>query len=273
MRRPYGYPRLNTGPYTKDLRLYALLGDGANQDLVTGLFGQVDGIADPIGAIGARGRQLNLSPSTSDSTLDFAHDQRHNATEFTLMIAVTDTAESVVFPSLLTKQNGSNTARSWWFGGDTGTGYGFGFTSSGSSRFTTMSSTGGIVGGEHIYAVTFDQPDVTVYRDGVQVASGSLNFTPDANDTGPVKIGATDGEAGLSFDTVDTYMMAMWGRALSAKEIMDLNVDPFLPVRQDEFNIGFVPPAAAGRVMSSLAGSGGLVYHGGLAGKGGGLAG
>ena len=32
-------------------------------------------------------------------------------------------------------------------------------------------------------------------------------------------------------------------------------------------------PPVGGRVMSSLAGSGGLAYHGGLAGRGGGLAG
>ncbi len=48
---------------------------------------------------------------------------------------------------------------------------------------------------------------------------------------------------------------------------------PFLPGLQFMSWRNFVPvPAGAGRIMSSLAWSGGLAHHGGMAGKGGGLA-
>ena len=51
-----------------------------------------------------------------------------------------------------------------------------------------------------------------------------------------------------------------------------LVVDPFAPFRPVQPVVGLVPAVAAGRIMSSLAGSGGLAGRGGIAGPGGGLA-
>ncbi len=48
---------------------------------------------------------------------------------------------------------------------------------------------------------------------------------------------------------------------------------PLNPLVKQHDRIAISPAAAAGRIMSSLAGSGGLAYKGGIAGIGGGLAG
>lgn len=69
-------------------------------------------------------------------------------------------------------------------------------------------------------------------------------------------------------------MVALFERALSFSETELLRKDPWRMIKPSLPSMYTVPSVVvAGRVMSSMAGSGGLVYRGGIVGRGGGLAG
>ena len=73
--------------------------------------------------------------------------------------------------------------------------------------------------------------------------------------------------------TGDLFFAATHNLRLPDALVIDWHKDIMAMIREETPVVGFVPAAVAGRIMSSLVGSGGLVHHGGIAGQGGGLAG
>lgn len=120
-----------------------------------------------------------------------------------------------------------------------------------------------------ILAGGFDGTDIFVYRNR-EIATLANANTPSVADN--LIIGARADGASFFFDG-DMYWWAYFDVRLTMGELISLDEDPYQLFQQANVIDYFVPSAVAGgRIMSSMAGSGGLAGKGGMAGAGGGLA-
>lgn len=120
-----------------------------------------------------------------------------------------------------------------------------------------------------ILAGGFDGTDIFVYRNR-EIATLANANTPSIADN--LIIGARADGASFFFDG-DMYWWAYFDVRLSLGELISLDEDPYQLFEQANVIDYFVPSAVAGgRIMGSIAGSGGLAGKGGMAGAGGGLA-
>ncbi len=89
--------------------------------------------------------------------------------------------------------------------------------------------------------------------------------------SGPVTLG-NRGSGGDAAD-IDTALFLQWNRVLDPAEFKSLHENPWQMFQPRTQIIPIEVAVVGGRIMSSLAYSGGLAQKGGIAGKGGGLAG
>lgn len=157
----------------------------------------------------------------------------------------------------------------------------FGLHSSGNWRFANwggnniqVSAASETVGQWYLFTCVWDGTNGLIDIDGIERVSAAYTTfdTPSTHRFVPSGLPTLTGAW-----TSGAFGFALWNRALTLGQRRHL----FVPdTRWDlYYELGkvayFSLPAAVvgGRIMSSLAGSGGLVSHGGIAGRGGGLAG
>ena len=139
-----------------------------------------------------------------------------------------------------------------------------------------FNSTGPLfVGGEIMHlAVTLVSGRQEIFNKGASVAVETqfLGTTASFTATSLLTFGAGTFNA-TQIASGDYHYGYILKGCLTDAQISMVARDPYGMFRQAPLNVGRVPAAVAGRIMSSLVGGGGLVHHGGLAGQGGGLAG
>lgn len=136
---------------------------------------------------------------------------------------------------------------------------------------TTIAATGDIV---HLVG-TSDGVNIKIYVDGVLEATTAAGDAFTGFATPEFIIGeGFDGVSAGSFSDNYVFYHRIYTRALIAAEVFNLNRDRYQHIKPANEPLYIVPSVAvAGRIMSSLASSGGLAGMGGIAGQGGGLAG
>lgn len=147
----------------------------------------------------------------------------------------------------------------------------------GSTTTTWIGNTGEIIAEDTLVHIVgwYDGNEVRIYVDGREITL-QTSGTKTGNVTGTawnLRIG-NNGQAGApnEWDKV-IYKAAIYDRLLTEDQIIRLAADPMGPYQAPRRRGAKAPAApAAGRIMSSLVGTGGLAGHGGIAGQGGGLA-
>lgn len=128
----------------------------------------------------------------------------------------------------------------------------------------------------HVLTARWDGAEMATFFDGRELGTRVSFAGPlrsEANSKVPEFMGGhVVTNIGTDSPRFEFYGGMFWLRGLSDGECEAHGQDPFAMVRMADEVPVFVA-AVAGRIMSSLAGSGGLAYKGGIAGIGGGLAG
>lgn len=131
----------------------------------------------------------------------------------------------------------------------------------------------GLTFGDDIFAIRFGTRGIAIWRNGIEIGSNSVAITRVATTTRDFGVGYGTGDF-PDADLAQYSIFAMFDIEFPDPVLRRLSIDPFGLIRRDERKVFFVAAApAGGRIMSSLAGPGGLANKGGIAGPGGGLAG
>lgn len=242
----------------------------------------ISGLVQPAWTANALGVVTNHSGSSSTSAgtaRAFRLVERPNmdVSELTFMAVA-----KLTVPTAATKQlfnRGSGTAGSWAiFLDSAGDLSGQIRVNGGTARKATILDANLPADGTQcLFAVTYKAPDTIVYCFPIgggseSQATQSTGGTLDTG-TGNLYLGCHPNTQGDSDWHEDVSYWFAAGRAFALEQLRKVARDLFGPFRMVDEAAFFVPAVVAGRIMSSLAGSGGLAARGGIAGPGGGLAG
>lgn len=223
-KQPPENTKINYGhPLAKGLTFCVM---GANEfDTATGDFNTT--LQNSVPETGQHGKSRNVG-STIDDGITFPHNQRHNSTEKTVIVFCQSVSAGEGSFQVFIGKQASQATRTIFFGRNSSDAATFGFRNTVSGNSLDQGST--VFADSTVpvcYGVTFNQPNVKYYINGLLKETNSLDTIPDTTFTGKIAVGRADGETGISGADIIVYLALLYNRDLSEAEMLSLYKNPW----------------------------------------------